>query len=184
MDKKDDAVLTEGQSSRREKMNHEAKNSMLDVKKIRAEFKGVLHLILEHMFSIKHSRLLTFQINFNGIYDDLKYKDMVVRKAESGRRNLVNVRHHSEKGFLHKKGSMVKGVLSSRNLAWSGVPSRNNIVAANIRATINRSTVDKNVRTLENPEQILRPKSGKISEILDEKRDFVVRSPSSWQQED
>lgn len=56
-------------------MSNEASNGIMHLNNIKMEFRNVLHVILENMYSMSHCKLLTFQLNFNGFYDKLGFKD-------------------------------------------------------------------------------------------------------------
>lgn len=56
-------------------MSNEASNGIMHLNNIKMEFRNVLQVILENMYTMSHSKLLTFQLNFNGFYDDLGFKE-------------------------------------------------------------------------------------------------------------
>jgi len=56
-------------------MSNEASNGVMNLNSIRSEFQSVLQVVLENMYTMSHSKLLTYQLNFNGVYDKMGYKD-------------------------------------------------------------------------------------------------------------
>jgi len=91
-------VLDFKRNDARSIMAAEASNGIRHVEGIWSEFKEVLQVILKNMFAMNHCRILTSQLNFNGIYEKMAFKQKVKKKPDVQMKQPVE-----RQGFLHQQ---------------------------------------------------------------------------------
>merc|ERR1719509_539013 len=105
------------QKTERQAMQNEASNGIMVLENVHKEFRSVLQAILENMYHMNHSRLLTFQLNFNGVYDVMNFKDTKAPKKTMKIKKATT-------GFLHKKTKQAPGISPRRSYPTPGGPQK------------------------------------------------------------